>query len=143
MTTVVSFFKKLLRPRGQRSFMSSIKKENCKILDVGCGNQSSYFFKQVKPDCVVYGIDVGDFNQSDESKGLYYQYIIAQPKTFSRSIKNIEEDFDIIISNHNIEHCNDPENTFRAMLDRTSLGGYLFIATPSLRSINFPSRGGG
>lgn len=143
MTNIVSFFKKTLRPRGLRSFLSAIKKKNCKILDVGCGNQNSFFIKTLKPDSVLYGIDVTDFNQTEESKGLFDHYMIERPEMFDRSIQNIEQNFDIIISNHNIEHCNDPENTFRAMVDRTAVGGHLFIVTPSVYSINFPSRGGG
>ena len=142
MIDVSDFIKKILRPWGQRSFLSSIKKDNCKILDVGCGNVGSIFLKTVKPNSIAYGIDIVDFKQSNESKGLYEHYIISKPEMFARSIQNIQEDFDIIISNHNIEHCNDPESTFRAMVDRTALGGHLFIATPNLRSVNFPSRGG-
>jgi SAM-dependent methyltransferase len=137
------FLKKTLRPRGQRAFLSSIKIDKCRILDVGCGNASSVFLKTVKPDCVAYGIDVGDFNQSDKSKGLYQQYIISKPEMFSQAIQNIPEDFDVVISNHNIEHCDDPEGTFRAMVNRTKVGGSLFVATPSLSSVGFPSRGGG
>ena len=137
MTKVVDFFIKTLRPRVQRSFLSSIKKENCKVLDVGCGNKSSIFIKTAKPSSVVFGIDI------DESKELYEQYIVTQPEMFHQSIQEIEENFDIIISNHNIEHCNNPESTFSAMVDRATLGGHLYIATPSVRSVNFPSRGGG
>ena len=143
MADLTHFLKKTLRPRGQRAFLSSIKKDNPKILDVGCGNTSSVFLKAVKPNSMVYGIDVGDFNQSDESKDLYDNYITVQPEMFSQAIENIQEDFDVIISNHNIEHCNDAESTFRAMVDRTAIGGHLFIATPSLNSVDFPSRGGG
>lgn len=142
MLDLTDFLKKVLRPRGERSFLSSIKKDNCKILDVGCGNASSIFLKTVKPNSILYGIDVVDFGQSNESKGLYEQYIISEPESFSRSIQNIHEDFDVVISNHNMEHCNDPESTFRAMVDSTAVGGYLFIATPSLASVHFPSRGG-
>ena len=138
-----NFLKKILRPRGQRSFLSSIKKTNLKILDVGCGNASSLFLKTVKPNSMVYGIDVGDFNQSDESKDLYEQYIISEPEMFAQAIQNIPENFDVVISNHNIEHCEDPQSTFRAMVNRTAPGGHLFIATPSLASVDFPSRGGG
>ena len=106
--------------------MSSIKKDNCKILDVGCGNASSIFLKTVKPNSTAYGIDVVDFKQSNESKGLYEQYIISEPENFSRSIKNIQEDFDVIISNHNIEHCIDPESTFRAIVDITAVGASIY-----------------
>ena len=139
---MVDFLKKTLRPRGQRAFLSSIKKDNCKILDIGCG-KNSIFLKSVKPNSSIYGVDVGDFNQSDESKDLYEQYIISEPEMFARAIQNIPEDFDIVISNHNIEHCNDPQSTFTAMVDRTKVGGSLFFATPSLNSVDFPSRGGG
>jgi hypothetical protein len=80
MVDLTDFLKKALRPRGQRSFLSSIKKDNCKILDVGCGNASSIFLKTVKPNSIVYGTDVVDFRQSNESKGLYEQYIISEPE---------------------------------------------------------------
>lgn len=139
----IDFLKKTLRPRGQRAFLSSIKKDNPKILDVGCGNASSVFLKTVKPNSVVYGIDVTDFNQSYESKDLYDAYKIVQPEMFSQAIRDIPVGFDITLSSHNLEHCNDPQSTFRAMVDRTAPGGHLFVATPSLASVNFPSRGGG
>ena len=95
------------------------------------------------PDSILYGIDIQDFNQTDYSKNLYQSYIIANQETFHRSIENIKEDFNIVISNHNIEHCDNPENTFKAMVDKTKVGGMLYIATPSLSSVNFPSRKGG
>ena len=143
MIDVSDFFKKILRPWGQRSFLSSIKKDNCKILDVGCGNVSSIFLKTVKPNSIAYGIDIVDFKQSNESKGLYEHYIISKTEMFAQAIQNIPEDFDVVISNHNIEHCNDAQSTFTAMVDRTAPGGHLFFATPSLNSVDFPSRGGG
>ena len=87
MLDLTDVLKKVLRPRGGRSFLSSIKKDNCKILDVGCGNASSVFLKTVKPNSILYGIDVADFGQSNESKGLYEQYIISEPESFSRSIQ--------------------------------------------------------
>lgn len=142
MNFISDRLKKLLRPRGQRAFLSHVKMDICKILDVGCGNQSSLFLKSVKPRSVAYGIDVCDFNQSAESKGLYDEYIIAEAAEFSQTLHSIGESFDVVISNHNIEHCDDPTATFAAMVEKTAVGGYLFIATPSLRSIDFPSRGG-
>ena len=137
-----NFLKKILRPRGQRSFLSSIKKDNCKILDVGCG-KNSVFLKSVKPDSSVYGVDVSLFEQTDKSKALYEKLIICESEDFAQSIQNLGLCFDVVISNHNIEHCEDPQSTFRAMVNRTAPGGHLFIATPSLASVDFPSRGGG
>ena len=142
MADLTHFFKKILRPRGQRSFLSSIKKTNCKILDVGCG-KNSIFLKSVKPDSSVYGVDVSLFEQTNESKALYEKLIICESEDFAQSIQNLGLCFDVVISNHNIEHCEDPQSTFRAMVNRTAPGGHLFIATPSLASVDFPSRGGG
>ena len=136
------FIKQTFRPRGQRSFISSIPKANCKILDIGCG-KNSIFLKSVKPNSSIYGVDVGFFQQTDESKALYDKLIICESEDFAQSIQNINEDFDITISNHNIEHCEDPKGTFSAMVDKTKVGGSLFFATPSLSSVDFPSRGGG
>ena len=136
------FIKKTFRPRGQRSFISSIPKANCKILDIGCGT-NSIFLKSVKPNSSIYGVDVGSFQQTDESKALYDKLIICESEDFAQSIQNINEDFDITISNHNIEHCEDPKGTFSDMVAKTKVGGSLFFATPSLSSVDFPSRGGG
>ena len=136
------FIKKIIRPRGQRAFISSIPKENCKILDIGCG-KNSIFLKSVKPNSTIYGVDIGLFEQTDESRFLYTKLKICESKNFAQSIQNIDSDFDIVISNHNIEHCENPEKTFSAMVDKTKVGGILFFATPSLNSVNFPSRGGG
>ena len=136
------YIKKIIRPGGQRSFISSIPKANCKILDIGCG-KNSIFLKSVKPNSSIYGVDVGFFEQTNESKSLYEKLIICESKDFVQSIQNIDRDFDIIISNHNIEHCEDPQSTFSAMVDKAKVGGSLFITTPSLSSVDFPSRGGG
>jgi len=134
--------KKAIRPWGQRSFISSIPKANCKILDVGCG-KNSIFLKSVKPNSSIYGVDVSSFEQTNESTSLYQKLIICESNDFTQSIQTINESFDILISNHNIEHCEDPKGTFSAMVDRVKVGGSLFIATPSLGSVKFPSRGGG
>ena len=136
------FIKKIIRPRGQRSFISSTRKANCKILDIGCG-KNSIFLKSVKPNSTIYGVDISFFDQTDESKALYDKLIICESKDFVQSIQSINVDFDIVISNHNIEHFEDPEGTFSAMVDKTKVGGSLFFATPSLDSVDFPSRGGG
>ena len=111
-----------------------MSKEDCKILDIGCG-KNSIFLKSVKPNSSIYGVDVSFFEQTNESKALYENLIICDSKDFAQSIQNIDKDFDIIISNHNIEHCEDPQSTFSAMVDKAKVGGILFFATPSLKSV--------
>ena len=82
--------KKTLRPRGQRSFISSIQKENCNILDVGCG-KNSIFLKSMKPNSFICGVDIDFFEQSNESKALYDNLIICEAENFAQSIQNIEK----------------------------------------------------
>ena len=131
-----------LRPWGLRAFIGKAKKQQLNMLDVGCGNRSSIFIKNINPFLNIFGIDVVDYNQSSESKQLYTSYLIVDPENFDESVGKLNIDFDLIISNHNIEHCNNPESTFEAMVKRLRVGGYMFIATPCLKSTNFPSRRG-
>lgn len=132
----------ILRPRGLRSFLSMSKNKKLNLLDVGCGNKSSIFIKKINSQINVHGIDVGDYNQSEESKKKYTKYTLSDPELFDKSIRDMKVKFDLIISNHNIEHCNNPEKTFNSMIDRLAIGGYIFIATPSFKSLNFPKRSG-
>jgi 2-polyprenyl-3-methyl-5-hydroxy-6-metoxy-1,4-benzoquinol methylase len=131
-----------LRPRGLRSFLDISEKKYLTILDVGCGNRSSIFINSINARFEIHGIDVADYNQTHESMRKYFNYHITKPVDFSYSIKNMNVNFDYIISNHNIEHCNNPLETFDAMIERLTPGGYMFVATPSIKSINFPSREG-
>lgn len=135
------FLKVALRPRGLRSFLNQSNRQS-KILDVGCGNQSSIFIKGIVHNCNVYGIDISDYNQTNESKNLYDQYIITTSERFANAINELQLSFDLIISNHNIEHCDDPKSTFSAMVDRLAPGGSLFVASPSIYSVEFPNRSG-
>ena len=129
----------ILRPLGLRSFINSLS-DSASILDIGCGNESSKFYKSIYPNLTVDGIDIQDYNQTFESKFLYRNYIISKPNEFSESISSLGIQYDAIISNHNLEHCNNPAAVLEAMIKVLRVGGVIFIATPSKKSLNFPSR---
>ena len=65
----------LLRPKGLRAFITTSKKQSARLLDVGCGNESSVFFNSVNPLIEIHGIDICDYNQSIKSKNLYIRFI--------------------------------------------------------------------
>tara|TARA_B100000900_G_C20566922_1_gene711526 strand:- start:109 stop:792 length:684 start_codon:yes stop_codon:yes gene_type:complete len=136
------FINAVLRPKGKYSFLRMLK-SNSVILDVGCGNSSVARVKSILPKCKYTGIDVGDYNQTDFSKSLMDSYLISEPDKFSSSIRELGQNtFDVVISSHNIEHCDDPEATLEEMLYVLKPGGSIYLSFPSSKSINFPSRYG-
>lgn len=133
------FLSAIIRPSGKISFISKLK-PNSKLFDVGCGNNSPYFVKKILPKCHYTGIDIGDYNQIKPN--LADKYIVTTPSDFANEIRRLENTFDAVISTHNLEHCNDRNETLKAMLFALKKDGELFISFPSEGSVNFPSRQG-
>lgn len=111
-----------------------------RLLDVGCGNNSVNAVKKYCPDCYYIGIDVGDYNLEQNSKDKMEEYHVVKPDDFSKEIGKFKNSIDIVISNHNIEHCNDPKEVLRNMILALIPGGGIYMAFPSEESINFPRR---
>ena len=104
MFQIKLIIKRFLRPNGKVDFLYKLKK-NASILDIGCGNNSSKIVKYVLPNCRYTGIDIQNYNQTKETLSLFDDYIITTSKGFSKSISEINQKFDVIISSHNLEHC--------------------------------------
>ncbi len=111
-----------------------------KILDVGCGNNSPFKFKRILPNCDYTGLDVADYNI--EKPEIADQYIITTPQEFSKEIDKFDEDFDIVVSAHNLEHCYDRDSVLLNMLKAVKKEGFVFLSFPTEKSVNFPSRKG-
>lgn len=131
----------ILNPRGRNSFVDLCPPRAC-VLDVGCGNNSPRAFKQLRPDIHYVGIDVGDCRQETDPLADADEYVIREPGDFVAGIEGLGRRFDAVVSNHNLEHCDDPEGTVRAMARALVPGGRLFMAFPSAASVSFPSRAG-
>jgi SAM-dependent methyltransferase len=112
------------------------------LLDVGCGNDSPFICKTVRPDIYYVGIDIGDYSQFRHPSNIADEYVITTPDAFANTIDDLGKKFDAIISAHNLEHCNDPDATLRAMLRALKPEGRLFLSFPSEASILFPKRQG-
>lgn len=134
-----NIFKNILRPNGKINFLSNLEK-SVEILDVGCGNNSPYNIKKIVPNCVYTGIDVGDHNQTKPN--LADTYIISTPENFAGSIATYYNKFDVVMSSHNLEHCNDRQNSLEAMLNAVKVGGKIFLSFPCEQSVKFPNRQG-
>lgn len=112
------------------------------ILDVGCGNNSPQKTKMIWPKCYYCGIDVMDYNQKDAPNDYADEYTIVKPQEFANAIGQYAGRADIVISSHNIEHCDDPEKVCVEMCKALKKDGKLYMRFPSEDSVNFPSRKG-
>ena len=110
------------------------------VLDVGCGSNSPYLVKSLFPDCIYSGIDVEDCRQTQPN--LADHYVIADRYRFPDAILAFGRKFDAVISSHNLEHCDNRDETLDAMTTVLKDGGRLYISFPSEMSVTFPSREG-
>ena len=139
---IKTILKLFLRPNGKIDFLSSIPK-NSFILDVGCGNNSPLLVKSFLPNSYYVGIDVDNYNNDYDVEQVADEYILSDPNDFVKSLNSLENNFDAIISSHNIEHCNDRVGVLNAMIDKLNYKGKIYISFPSKESINFPKKIGG
>ncbi len=136
----VRLYRRIIFPHSKGEFLQSLAAPKAEILDVGCGNNSPSHVKSILPDCIYTGIDVSDYNQTKPN--VADSYILTSEECFAESISQMSNRFDAVMSSHNLEHCNQREETLLAMLRSIKLGGRLYLSCPSESSVNFPSRGG-
>lgn len=135
-----SFVKdRVFHARDRNTFLGQLRPDSV-ILDVGCGNNSPFFAKEILPSCHYTGIDVGDYNQTKPN--VADRYIVTGPEDFAGAIARFEACFDAVISSHNLEHCHERQKTLDAVLKAVKPGGRLFLAFPCEASAHFPSRDG-
>lgn len=129
----------VLRPKGKEAFLKGLS-AGARVLDVGCGNNSPLHCKQCAPDIHYTGLDIGDYNQQLGSIQAADEYILTTSAEFADKIESMAEAFDAVISAHNLEHCEDPYRTLRAMCRALKQNGKLFLSFPCEASVDFPSR---
>lgn len=134
-------FAKFLRPRSKQGFFSTLK-SNSKLLDVGCGNNAVIAAKIFLPNAHYTGLDIGDYNQYEKAKKMIDSYIITTPNNFHVEIGNFKNQFDAVVSCHNLEHVNNRSETLSAMLGALKVGGLIYLSFPCEQSVNFPNRSG-
>lgn len=136
-----NYLKMLLKGKGSISYVMALP-EKARVLDVGCGNDSPRVYKTLRPDIYYVGLDVGDYRQKADPEAFADEYIISPPELFAETIAGLPDQFDAIISAHNIEHCNEPQKTLAAMMKALKRGGSLYMSFPCEKSVHFPRRKG-
>ena len=130
----------ILKPLSKTTFLTKLKK-NAKILDIGCGNNSGLRTKKILQFCEYTGIDIGE-KFSTDYKNHSEKYIYTPSSEFCKTINDINQKYDAVISCHNLEHCEDRDGVLSAMCKKLAKNGFLYLSFPSIYSINFPSRRG-
>ena len=140
---IISIFKiikltlyKIAKPKGKYSFLSKVS-SSANILDIGCGKTPNRY-KPFFPNSNYTGIDIDDHFVSKEN--LADKYILTTPANFISEINKHESKFDVTISSHNLEHCDDRDGVLNASLRTVKSGGMLYLSFPSEDSVNFPCR---
>jgi len=132
---------RLLKPHGKLSFIQALPL-NAKLLDVGCGNNSPMNTRMQRPDLLYVGLDIGDYNQARPVTEFASKYIVTTGDNFAVEIDHMRDEFDAVISSHNLEHCNYKMVTLSAMLNAVKTGGMVYLSFPSAASVHFPHRRG-
>ena len=109
--------------------LSFIDDNNQKILDYGCG--SGHFtnrIKNSKPSCTVIGADINAY-AINYARQRYNNIIFLNPDDHLFE----QEDFDIIIVSHLLEHIHYREEFLQKVLCLLKRGGKIIIAVPQER----------
>ena len=126
----------------KEGFLSKIHSgDSIRILDVGCGNNGVSKVRRFcrNGDQIFYsGLDVGDYNITNDSKNDADEYVIISPEGFADAILRWEGKEDYVISSHNLEHCNDPSKVLDNIIRSLKPGGMLYLSFPSEESTEFP-----
>ena len=137
MKSLRYYYEIFLRPNGVFSFLRTFTRSQSTVLDVGCGNNSAFLYKRDFPEIFYIGLDIGDYENT--RFGFEDRLIITSPQNFSSAIKSTKN-LDIVISKHNLEHCDEPDQVLENICDSLVDGGVLYLAFPSSTSTLLPSR---
>lgn len=135
-------FLRLFSSKSKAAFLSNFRGKNVSLFDVGCGTNSPAFIKAILPDCHYSGLDVSVHQQDSDSIDFADSFELCSPAEFGSVIERRDSCFDVVVSSHNIEHCNERSRVLLAMLKSLKSGGNLFLSFPSEASVFFPKRDG-
>jgi SAM-dependent methyltransferase len=111
-----------------------------RILDLGCGNHSSLYFRTASPECYYVGVD-RERPTLKEDLDAMNRFILADLQT-SRLDDVANESFDVVVASHVLEHLAGGLSLLPLAVSKVRVGGYVYLAYPSARSVDFPSRPG-
>lgn len=135
------FYNWLACPHRIAAVKRHFKRDNVKILDVGCGNHSPRITKRYLPACEYHGLADRRWNM-DNDDDRCMDYIFTVDLEDESSINGIDC-YDAVICSHVLEHLSDPYGVLSRLAAKVKPGGMFYIETPSERSLRLPRAAGG
>ncbi len=112
-----------------------------RLLDVGCGNHSASKTKTLFKNCLYYGLDRDNYNNTTEDYNLMEEFYRVDLE--SGSLAGVPNGFfDAIIMSHVIEHLHDGLAAILMLSSKLKPGGIIYVEFPSVRSLGLPSMPG-
>jgi len=139
MHLIPLLFKKIIQPpRFKYIKRWSTGNADLMVLDIGCGSRSCELTKQWLQVREYHGVDK-EVWQGDEASYLGIDRFFPADLETS-NLGGIPDGFyDVLIVSHVIEHLTNALPTLRRLSMKVRSSGVIYIESPTLRTINFPS----
>jgi trans-aconitate methyltransferase len=112
-----------------------------RILDVGCANHVPSITKKWLPGCEYHGID-REWNANDEADAQATDRFFQADLDVDDLQAVPDAHYDLVLLTHVIEHLAHGHDALRRLAAKVRPGGYLYVETPSERSLSLPSMPG-
>lgn len=131
---VIPFRYKLIHSRLARG-----KGRTC--LDVGCGPKSPEIVRHWFPELDYHAVDLlprEEFGAAAAQVSRYFQLNLEEDR-----LDDVDDlSYDAVIFSHVIEHLTDGLTTLVKVSKKVNVGGYIFVETPSMRTLSLPHADG-
>lgn len=108
--------------------IAEIPPDTRSILDIGCGDGLELMFlRAAAPDAAITAIDWDDRLMPEIRALTGVQF---QKRNFVEFLREVAETFDLVFSNHVVEHLYDPDEVLGLLRARLSPGGLMLAAFP-------------
>jgi SAM-dependent methyltransferase len=107
------------------------------LLDVGCGINSFAVTRYWLPNVAYYGLDWRREEDPSYYAAMDGFYLVNLEGDSLDAIP--EKFFDVVMLSHVIEHLDNGLEVIRGLTAKLAPGGYIYIETPSLRTLRLPS----
>jgi len=130
----------LFQPQCKERYLIAHNSSNCCVLDVGCLNNSSLRAHLLAPKCHYIGIDIWQSIDSIEPFSDNQEIYIAPPHRIIFNLLQLSKKSSLVIAAHVLEHVDQPFCLLSALMGCVEESGFIFLAFPSAKSVNFPRR---